>query len=113
MEYLILAGYAFLSVTVLWIFFLAVMSLDKANAEGKLTTLCKPFAYVILFLGLLIDLFCQIFIFTFLMLDIPRELTVSERLTRYKDHDNGWRNKFAIWFAKHFLDPFDRRGKHI
>lgn len=105
-------GGVYLLVCVLWVFFLAVMSLDRANADGKLTWMCKPFAYFVLFLGLVIDLVANVAL-TLLFLDTPHEFTVSERLTRYKQQGSGWRCTVAIWFAKHFLDPFDRRGQHI
>lgn len=112
MELLYTAVFYYVLLCVLWMFFLAVMSLDRANADGKLTWLCKPFAYTVLGLGLVIDIIANVAV-TLLFLDPPKELTVSERLTRYKDHDSGWKHDIAIWFAKHFLDPFDRRGKHI
>jgi hypothetical protein len=108
--YTIAAYYVLLCV--LWMFFLAVMSLDRAYADDKLTWVCKPFAYSVLIIGLVIDIAANVLV-TLLFLDLPAELTVSERLTRYKDHYSDWRHTVAVWFAKHFLDPFDRRGKHI
>jgi disulfide bond formation protein DsbB len=108
--YTIAAYYA--ALCVLWVFYLAIMSLDRANREDKLTWVCKPFAYALLFIGLWVDLTVQIAA-TLPFFDPPRELTLSERLTRYKNQRTGWRYSTAVWFAKHFLDPFDPRGKHI
>lgn len=102
-----------LLVFTLWIFFLAVMALDRAHYEGKLKGIVMYPGCVILAIGLVIDVICQITIFTVICLDLPREPTVSQRLTRYKNFDKGWRRKFALWFAHNFLDPFDRRGSHI
>ena len=108
--YTVIAYYS--ALCVLWVLFLAVMSLDRANRAGKLTWVCKPFAYALLAIGLLVDLLLQIAL-SIPFLDMPREFTVSERLTRFKNMGSGWRCTVAVWFAEHFLDPFDPRGKHI
>ena len=84
MELLYAIASYYLLICVLLVFFPAVMTLDRANIA-----LTLPF------------------------LDLPAELTVSERLTRYKQQGSGWRCRAAVWFALHFLGPFDRRGNHM
>jgi hypothetical protein len=66
----------------------------------------------LLVVGLLIDLVVNVLVATVVMLELPRELTVSERMSRLVKGRKGWRRDGACWFCKHFLDVFDPSGKH-
>ena len=76
---------------VLWIFYLAVMSLSHAKRDGTLTKTAKALGMPILFLGLFIDLLVNIFVMTFLLLELPREMTVTARLKRHNRGPDSWR----------------------
>jgi amino acid transporter len=100
------------SLYLLWIFYLAVMNLDRAR---RAKTLSKPalwFGYPILIVGLLVDLVCNILL-TVPFLDLPRETTVTYRLKRYAAGPDGWRKRVTLWFADDMLDDFDPTGKHV
>ena len=45
-------------------------------------------------------------------LDRPRELLITQRLTRYMEGPEGWRRRVATGICNKFLDPFDPTGKH-
>lgn len=117
MEYLFnIIIYLFMIISIvglLWVLYLSAMSIDYAISEGKISPICIPFAMILYLFILYLNMIVQYFIFTILFLDFPKEDTVSDRLSRYKNNHVGWRNKLAIWIGSHFLDPFDRRGYHI
>lgn len=104
--------YVILIVWALWVFYLASMSLSRAKSEGTLSTPAYIAGYPVLLVGLLLDLLVNIIIFTVILFEWPKELTVTRRLKRHIRLD-GWRGKIATWLAKYILDPFDPSGRHI
>lgn len=109
---LIYATLSFAGVYALWVFYLAVMSLKRAKDDGKLSTLSLWFGYPVLFTGLLLDLLVNVFVLTPLLLELPREMTVTARLRRHNRSSTGWAKKVAVFFEP-LLDPFDPTGDHI
>lgn len=109
---MIYAAYSLLAFWCLWVLFLAVMNLGQAKAEDKLHGFALYAGYTVLAVGLLVDLIVQVLIATVLWLELPRELTVSERVARLCKHGNGWRQRLALWFRRVLLAPFDRSGGH-
>jgi hypothetical protein len=103
---------AFLLLYALWVFFLAVMSLKRAKDAGLLTTTAKCFGYPVLFMGLFLDFMGNVFVLSLLLLELPREGTVTSRLKRHNTTGTGWRKAVAAW-AEQLLDPFDPSGDHI
>jgi hypothetical protein len=101
------------SIYALWILYLAVMNLQRARDSGKLTKSAYYLGLPILYTGLLIDFLVNIFILSFIFIDLPKEFLVTSRLKRYVNNKSGWRKKLAIWFALNLLDSFDPSGKHI
>ena len=101
-----------IAVYALWVFFLAVMSLQRAKAAGLLTRTALVLAYPVIVAGLLIDFVVNALVMTVLFLDLPRELTVTARLKRHNRHGSGWRQRLAKWFEP-LLDPFDPDLDHI
>jgi hypothetical protein len=89
------------------------VGIDYALNEQKITPVCIPFAYMLYIFVFSVNMIVQYFIFSILFLDGPKEDTVSDRLSRYKNEHEGWRHDLAVWIGSHFLDPFDRRGYHI
>lgn len=98
---------------IMWILYLAVMNLKRARDDGKLS---KPAYYLglpLLYGGLAIDILCNLTLMTLIMLELPRELTVSSRLSRHSHDSSGYRKKIAVWIGTNLLDAFDPSGKHI
>ena len=52
-------------------------------------------------------------VFTLLLLELPKERFLSARLARHFRSGKGWRQKFAGWMGRTWLDPFDPSGRHI
>lgn len=96
----------------LWIFYLAVMNLKRAKDAGLLSTTAKVLGYPVLIVGYLLDCFVNFTVMTILLLEIPRETTVTARLSRHNETSTGWRKAVALW-AEPLLDPYDPSGNHI
>ncbi len=108
---LLLPLVAFAALYALWVFFLAVMALKRARDGGLLVTRTKVLGYPILFAGLILDAIANIFVMTIILMEIPKEMTVTARLKRH-NRGAGWRQAVAAWF-KPLLDPYDPSGIHI
>ena len=108
-----LFAYAFGLTYALWVFYLAVMALRRAKLSGTLSKTALWLGTPLLFIGLLLDFIANMTVFTVLMLDLPKETLVTYRLKRYAYGEDGWRKRFAQWFAHTLLDDFDPSGKHI
>lgn len=97
----------------LWIYYLAVMSLKRAKQAGLLHKTAIVFGTPILITGYLLDAFVNVFFMSVLLLEFPRELTVTARLKRHlRQSGDPWGNKVAQWFIP-LLDPYDPSGRHI
>lgn len=96
----------------LWIFYLAVMNLARAKRAGLLTTTAKVLGYPVLIVGYVLDCFVNLTVMTVLLLEIPKETTVTARLSRHNEESTGWRKAVADW-AEPLLDPYDPSGNHI
>jgi len=57
--------------------------------------------------GFAMDVVFQWTLASLLLLDIPKELTFTQRLERLKAGPDGWRKSAAAWFCANVLDPFD------
>jgi len=97
---------------ILWLLFLAVMNIDQARSEGKLPRDLVVPAYTALAIGYLVDFVVQVTFASVLWLELPRELTVSERVARLYREGHGYRLTLALWFRRVLLAPFDRSGGH-
>ncbi|HRC95271.1 MAG TPA: hypothetical protein PK317_00580 [Coprothermobacter proteolyticus] len=104
--------YSFLSLYLLWVFYLAVMNLKRGKEAGTLTTPGLFLGYPVLLVGYAIDIFVQVVVGTVFFLDLPRETTLTGRLKRYINGPSGWREKVAAWMCQHLLNQFDPDGKH-
>ena len=107
--------YAFLTALALtyglYVFYCAVMNIKRVRDMGKLTTLGKVFGYPTLLIGLALDLAVNVLVMSPLLLEIPREWTVTSRLKRHQ-RSTGWRLK-VVKFFEPVLDPLDPSGDHI
>ena len=94
--------------------YVLVMGIYRAQLQGKLKglpfVLCIPAVIV----GVLFDVFANLFIATFVFWQLPRELLVTTRLTKIKaDPYAHWRRKYiAQYICDNLLDVFDPNGDH-
>ena len=96
----------------LWVFYIAVMGLKRVRDTVGLSPWALRFGYPILIVGYVLDVLVNWFVFTVVMLEIPKELTVSSRLKRHNQESTGWRLA-VVKFFEPLLDPFDPSGNHV
>ena len=96
----------------LYVLYAAVMNIKRVRDIGKLTTLGKVFGYPTLVIGLILDLLVNWFVMTLILLEVPRELTVTSRLKRHHKESTGYRLA-VVKFFEPVLDPLDPSGDHI
>ena len=101
-----------LALWLLWVFYLAVMSLKRAKDEGKLSKTALVLGAPVLWVGYLLDAFVNITLMTIVLWEFPREILVTDRLIRHSKAESGWRLKVVYWFQP-LLDPYDPSGRHI
>jgi hypothetical protein len=68
--------------------------------------LLAPAALVAVFM----DVFFNLFIASFIFMDFPEEFMFTQRLSRYKNSNAGWRTKVAKWLCFNLLDVFELGG---
>jgi hypothetical protein len=96
----------------LYVFYAAVMNIKRVRDAGKLTWVGKALGYPTLVIGLVLDLFVNLTLMTVVLLELPRELTVTARLKRHHKESTGWRLA-VVKFFEPVLDPLDPSGDHI
>ena len=94
-----------------YVFYLACMSLVRGHKAGTLTLASKIMGYPIIAVGLAIDLLMNVFVFTVIFLEWPREWLVTQRLKRHIGQHT-IRAKLARFFCEQLLSPFDATGNH-
>ena len=83
------------SLWVLWIFYLAVMSLYRAHHARTLSLPAKLLGYPTLAVGALLDAAVNIIIMSVVFVERPYEWLVTKRLSRHIKTGGGWRRKLA------------------
>ena len=96
----------------LYVFYAAVMNIKRVRDAGKLTWVGKALGYPTLVIGLVLDLFVNLTLMTIVLLELPREFTVTSRLKRHHKESTGWRLA-VVKFFEPVLDPLDPSGDHI
>lgn len=104
--------FAFVVTYLLYTFYAAVMNIKRVRDMGKLTKLGMAFGYPTLFIGLVLDFLCNVFVMTLLFLELPQEMTVTARLKRHNKESTGWRLAIVKFFEP-VLDPLDPSGDHV
>lgn len=112
MTYLYILVGTFAGMYLLWLLYLAVMSLFRAKKENKLTKPAYLLALPILYAGYLTDFLVNVIICTVLFLEPPKELLVTARVSRHKKEGHGYRKFIATWICVNLLDGFDPKGCH-
>jgi hypothetical protein len=100
------------STYLLWIFYLAVMNLKGARDKELLNKFTYALAVPVLAVGIVLDIAVNVFVMSVLLLELPKELTVTSRLKRHNKESTGYRKSVAKFFEP-LLDPFDPDGDHI
>lgn len=96
----------------LYVFYAAVMNIKRVRDMGKLNTMGKVLAYPTLVIGLVLDFLVNVFVMSIVLLEFPREFTVTSRLQRHHRDSKGWRLA-VVKFFEPVLDPLDPSGDHI
>lgn len=107
--------FQFVPIYVLYGLYAAVMNFKRAKDNGMLSKTALMIGYPWFIVGLLLDVYCNIFVMTLWLLELPKlnigELTVTARLTRLSK-EGGNRGDFSRWFCDELLDSLDPDGKH-
>ena len=93
-----------------WVVYLATMNLVR-NRES-MTGLPLMTGWAVFCFGVALSTTMNWLVFTFLLLEFPREFTLSARLSRHLKA-GGWRGRQAALIAEAWLDRFDPSGKHV
>ncbi len=96
----------------LWVFYIAVMNIKRVSDAGKLTPFAKALALPVALVGITVDVATNWLVFTVVLLELPKETTVTARLKRHHRESGGWRLAVVL-FLEPILDPFDPSGDHV
>jgi hypothetical protein len=111
----ILVGWVLTSLAasyVLWDQYIVIMGLKRVRDAGKLTPAMRVLGTPRLVFGFALDVYVNVAVITAILGELPKEWTVSERLTRHFEHSKGWRFAFSAWVLSEMLDAFDPAGVH-
>lgn len=103
---------AVLGIYCTWTMYLAIMALSRAQRDSKLPKWAFRIAYPLLGLGYLCDFLLNVFVVSWILLEVPRELLVTARLSRHIKSESGWRKSVATWICQNLLDWADPKGCH-
>lgn len=109
---LMVIGAVLLGLFALWVLYLATMNLQRCLVAGTISKTALRLGYAVVGIGTILDIVFNITLGTLVLMDVPGELTLSQRLTRLKAA-GGWRGAVAEWIGSELLDCFDYRGRHI
>lgn len=104
MIFLILLAFTVLSPFFLWVYYLAVMGLKQNRANLKGLTLYA--AAATLAIGYALDAYVNLVFMSLVLMELPKETTVTARLKRHYKLDGTWGKRVAVWFIP-FLEPYD------
>jgi hypothetical protein len=95
-----------------WIVYIGVMGIYRAYLDNRLSKVVLYLLCPFILIGIIMDVFANLFVAPIIFMDMPKELLVTTRLTRYKRDDKGWRYNLANVICINLLDVFDPTGKH-
>lgn len=104
--------WAVLACYALWVFYIAVMGLKRVRDTVGLSKWATRFGIPVLFVGYILDALVNWFVMTLVLLELPKETTVTARLKRHNRESDGWRAAVVNFFEP-LLDPFDPSGSHL
>lgn len=98
------------SFLVLYILYRICMRIQRRHLNNKYSWYQYLWIVPIVVIGYIWDIYVNYVWATLLMWEFPlswrEEKTVSERLTRYKLTDCGWRSKYTAWIGPKLLDKW-------
>ncbi len=109
---LIYIAWAFGVTYATWILYLAVMNLSRAKKAGLLSKTALVMGTPVLLVGLVLDFLMNVTVMSLVLLEFPKETTVTRRLKRHHKESTGWRLAVVLWFEP-ILDPYDPSGDHV
>ena len=114
MDILLLLVFIYISMSVTWVLYLAVMSIkmerDELKAKGKsFTWQQKIFGYPTVAVMLLADVVFNVTVGSLLFLEPPTQLLFTSRCQKHM-HRKDFRGRLARSFCKYLLDPFEIGG---
>lgn len=108
-----LIAIAIFAPVLLWVFYVAVMRLKMVRDAGQLTGWTMVLGYIVLAVGLVLDLVVNLITASVIFRERPREWTVSARLTRLSAAvDDPKRQALAVRIRTMLLDNIDPAGIH-
>lgn len=108
-------SYLLYTLAYLWLFwglYVLVMGLYRAKLDGRLS---KPLIFMgapFILAAYLMDVLANLTIAWLIFWEIPRELTVTNRLKRHLKQSIDWRFNVALALCTSLLDPLDPTGRH-
>ena len=98
----------------LWILYVAMMNVQRASTNGKLPWQANLLVIPTTLVFDVIEFIANVVVCTIILWDLPKEITVSDRLRRYAANPDraGWRMSI-VRFIKPMIDPFDHKGPHV
>lgn len=98
--------YGIVGFFVLWFFFINVMTWRKY--EAKIPKIIKPLLYVLAAVGYVIDVIFNIVYGSVMFLELPKQLTLSERLSEIlRRKSRGYKYKLAYFLCSKMIEPWD------
>lgn len=104
--------YAVLAIYVTLTMYWAIMNFARARAAGTLPPWAFRIGYPLLLAGYLMDFLLNVVVVSWILLEVPRELLVTARLSRHIKSGTGWRKSVATWVCHNLLDWADPKGCH-
>lgn len=89
------------------------MNLKRARDADKLPLPALVLGMPILIIGYFLDVLVNVTVCSLVVLDWPRELTVSSHLARLIRTGTPYQQTVARWMARNLLDAFDPSGNHL
>jgi hypothetical protein len=107
-----IALYAVSSLYLLWVMYLAVMSLARARDAGTLSRTALILGYPLFIVGVAFNIAVNWIVLSVVFLELPRETMFTSRVTRHCLGGKGWRKRIACWICHDLLDAFDPNRAH-
>jgi len=92
-------------ISIVWLFYVAAMSLK--DKWGTLPIEAKVLGGAWVIVGYLLDV-CLNIIMSPIFLEPPFELTLSSRLKRHREKSSGYRLRIADYICENLLNPFEK-----
>jgi hypothetical protein len=96
-----------------WVLFGSIMNARRVRDMGKLSNTARWMTYLSLGIGYPLDVLFML-LFCVMLLDPPREITLSKKLWRLSNGGGwwAWQCRRAQWWRANLLDWFDHKGEH-